>query len=152
MNTHELKEYAISYLDEGLNVLPCYKKDKCPRYPWSGYQHGMISETKLESLFQQNYDSICLITGKISGNLEVIDFDQQGKAYPMWKEKANQMIKNSRNKQKGISWIERYGIEEANRRRQNLIMKVIGLGREGRNEKTILDNIEIKTSNSNIMF
>lgn len=61
------------------------------------------------------------------------------------KEKATQMIERSRNKQKGISWEIRYGLENAQKRRTHFL-KIIApyFGRPGRNEKLILDIIEKK--------
>ena len=66
-----MKEYAKKYLDAGINVIPT-KPDKAPAIPsWTGLQKELIT---VNGQFDDAY-GIGLICGKISGNLEVLDFD-----------------------------------------------------------------------------
>ena len=59
------------------------------------------------------------------------------------KEKALQMIESSRKKQLDISWEERYGKEEAKKRKERFIKKILSYGGgKGKNETTILNFIE----------
>lgn len=58
------------YLDLGLNVIPI-GETKMPTIPWKPYQENMVA---IQSF---NSPNLGLITGKISGNLEVIDLDQK---------------------------------------------------------------------------
>jgi hypothetical protein len=64
-----MKEAAQKYLKYGFNPIPV-NQDKTPACDWKHWQKNKISELGLFTT-----DSIALICGKISDNLEVLDFD-----------------------------------------------------------------------------
>lgn len=79
---------AKSYLASGLSVLPARKETKRPAIgAWSLYQDRLPFASELERFNMNIYDGICVICGKVSGNLEVIDFDCGGEAFPAWAKK-----------------------------------------------------------------
>lgn len=70
-------EYAIKAAQCGLCVLPP-KEDgsKAPYEPWKKYQSAMPTEDKLQQWFvKRKLSGMGFVTGAISGNLEVMDFD-----------------------------------------------------------------------------
>jgi len=86
-------EHALALLNEKLTVLPCFKKDKHPVYPWKKYQKEPPTRSTLHRLFNKEAfgaDAICFITGRSSGNLEFIDFDQKGRLYKPWAKKVRE--------------------------------------------------------------
>ena len=77
---------ALNYLAAGLSVLPARKKEKCPAFKWKEYQERIPTECEVMTWFANNHDAICIVCGKVSGNLEVIDFDNHGELFPKWKD------------------------------------------------------------------
>ena len=78
------KETALKFLAAGLAVLPADKTLKRPVMAWKNYQEHRPVTANVERWFSDRHNAICLICGKVSGNLEVIDFDQHGELYPAW--------------------------------------------------------------------
>lgn len=79
MNKIELiKKYVYEY---GLNVLPTVAKSKAPEgATWKEYQNRLINEDEIESKFKNvDFESVRMgiVCGKISGGLEVLDFDNK---------------------------------------------------------------------------
>jgi hypothetical protein len=85
----DLRETAKSYINAGINSLPAIVKpdEKRPLVQWTPYQYKMVRLDEVDSLFRNHY-GICVVCGEISGGLEIIDFDMQGKCYEQW---ANQI-------------------------------------------------------------
>ena len=80
-------EKAKAYLMAGLSVLPANKAQKRPRLPrWNEFQTRLPTEEEVRRWFAEPREAQCLVCGKVSGNLEVIDFDNQGELYARWKE------------------------------------------------------------------
>jgi len=78
---------AINYLRAGLSVLPANRAQKRPCLPrWSEFQARLPTEPEVCRWFAGSHDAICIVCGKVSGNLEVIDFDNHGELFPTWKE------------------------------------------------------------------
>lgn len=78
---------AINYLRAGLSVLPANRAQKRPCLPrWSEFQARLPTEPEVCRWFANRSDAICIVCGKVSGNLEVIDFDNHGELFPKWKE------------------------------------------------------------------
>ena len=74
---------AQAYLDAGLCVLPAIRAEKRPAIgKWKQFQQRIPSLAEL-SAWQWN-DGLCIICGKVSGNLEIIDFDGGGELLPAW--------------------------------------------------------------------
>lgn len=88
---NSLYDEAKQLLNEGFCVLPCIAIKKHPEYSWKLFQKLRPNEQQLLNYFISNedHDAICFLTGKISGNLEVIDFDLHGELYPKWAELVN---------------------------------------------------------------
>lgn len=79
-------ETAKKYLSCGLSVLPAIKEQKRPCIgSWKEYQNRLPTAGELAVWFSDERNSICVVTGKVSGNLEIIDFDNGGQQYPAWK-------------------------------------------------------------------
>ena len=77
---------ALNYLAAGLSVLPARKKEKCPAFKWKEYQERLPTACEITAWFANNHDAVCIVCGKVSGNLEVIDFDNHGELFPKWKD------------------------------------------------------------------
>ena len=68
-------ETARAYLDAGLCPLPAILAEKRPNLSgWKQYQKRRPTEHQLRQWFT-NPQPICLLTGAVSGNLEMLDFD-----------------------------------------------------------------------------
>ena len=78
------KETALNYLAAGLAVLPADKTQKRPTMAWKDYQERRPTECEVNAWFCNQHDAICLVCGKTSGNLEVIDFDNHGELFDAW--------------------------------------------------------------------
>lgn len=72
----EIKDKAKEYLKAQLSVIPT-KEDKLPALPsWKPYQSQRIKADEVEGLFTgANVKGLAIISGAISGGLEVIDVD-----------------------------------------------------------------------------
>ena len=78
---------AINYLRAGLSVLPANRAQKRPCLPrWSKFQTRLPTEPEVRRWFAEPPDAVCVVCGEVSGNLEVLDFDNHGEQFPMWKE------------------------------------------------------------------
>ena len=76
---------AKKYLSNNLAVLPASATEKRPvTNSWKQYQEKLPTELEVSTWFSNRYDAICVLTGPVSGNLECIDFDNHGEAYPKW--------------------------------------------------------------------
>ncbi len=67
-----MKNIVNEYLKQGFNPIPV-NNDKTPACDWKYFQENYINDIKLFTT-----DSIAIICGKISHNLEVLDFDNHG--------------------------------------------------------------------------
>ena len=88
------KETALKFLAAGLAVLPADKTLKRPVMAWKNYQEHRPITADVERWFSDRHNAICLICGKVSGNLEVIDFDQHGELYPAWEAQIPSALKS----------------------------------------------------------
>lgn len=78
-------ESSKCYLNAGLSILPAKRADKRPCIgSWKQYQQRLPTRTELDAWFSNPQDGICIITGQISGNLEIIDFDNGGELFDAW--------------------------------------------------------------------
>lgn len=87
-------DVAVEYGKAGLSVLPASKQQKRPLVAqWKDYQTHQNSEAQIRALWQRfEPDALCIVCGKISGNLEVIDFDNGGELYEAWKQEIPQEL------------------------------------------------------------
>jgi len=80
-----MDKIAIKYLKAGLSVLPARRVEKRPAIGgWKDYQNRLPSEQEAAEWLKENHDAICIVTGKVSGNAEILDFDNQGELYDAW--------------------------------------------------------------------
>lgn len=73
----DLLNVALTYRQAGLQAVPS-KEGKRPVSNWRDLQHGLLTEQGLIDLFNDNQRDVAgvgIITGKVSGGLEVIDVD-----------------------------------------------------------------------------
>ena len=83
-----MRETAKRYLDAGLCALPAMRKQKRPAVgSWKDYQNKLPDEDTFDKWFKRKHDAVCVLTGKSSGNLELIDFDQGGELFGPWSDK-----------------------------------------------------------------
>ncbi|MCC7407529.1 MAG: AAA family ATPase [Phycisphaeraceae bacterium] len=88
-----LRDAAMRYVRAGLAVLPASREEKRPALPrgagWKPYQQRLPTEAEVAAWFgqvtgQSGPDALCLVTGSVSGNLELIDFDGGGELFAEW--------------------------------------------------------------------
>lgn len=75
----------------GISVLPiCANGTKRPALDsWREYQQRHASETEVEQWFATNKPGIAFVTGRVSGNLEVLDFDNYA-TFEAWRNHMQQ--------------------------------------------------------------
>lgn len=79
-----LNRVATEYLEAGLCVLPAILEEKRPSLPgWKHYQQRLPTQQQIESWFRDG-GALCVLTGAVSGNLELIDFDHGGELFDAW--------------------------------------------------------------------
>ncbi len=83
-------QYAIrSYRRAGLSVLPAIPVQKRPALSgWKRYQQQLPSDAEVEAWAANKLGGLCLVCGRVSGNLELIDFDHGGQFYGPWCERV----------------------------------------------------------------
>lgn len=82
---------AKSYLNNGLSVLPAIKSQKRPNLSsWDVYKKQLPTDKDLSVWFNNNCSGVCIVCGEVSGNLEIIDFDEKGIAFAPWTDKVKQ--------------------------------------------------------------
>lgn len=83
--SNELQQTALLYLQQGLCILPAKRQKKHPAVgSWKQYQTRLPTQTEVHAWFSNAQDGLCIIAGKISGNLEIIDFDNGGELFDAW--------------------------------------------------------------------
>ena len=78
VNKDSIFQVAFEYIRSGLSVIPIRTDgSKSPAIPtWKPFQDRLPNVGELRSFFFQKHVGIAIICGKVSGNLEVLDFDQ----------------------------------------------------------------------------
>ncbi len=78
-------DVALTYLQAGLCILPANLQEKRPTLKgWKSFQTHRPIELQVRQWFGPQTDAICIITGAISGNLEVLDFDCEASQFDDW--------------------------------------------------------------------
>ena len=78
-------DVALTYLQAGLCVLPADLQAKRPTLKgWKSFQSHRPIELQVRQRFGPQTDAICIVTGTISGNLEVLDFDCEASQFEDW--------------------------------------------------------------------
>ncbi len=83
---------AAAYAHGGLSVIPTLP-DKRPACQWKIYTERIMSDREIEVNFRFA-SGIGIACGKVSGNLELLDFDDGGSAFAPWLEKVPPYIRN----------------------------------------------------------
>ena len=83
---------AVAFAHGGLSPIPTLP-DKRPACPWKVYTERVMSDREIEVHFR-NASGIGIVCGKVSGNLELLDFDDGGSAFEPWLEKVPPYIRN----------------------------------------------------------
>lgn len=79
---------AMRYRTAGLCALPAHRCEKRPSVStWKEYQSRLPESDEITSWFSNGCDAVCLVAGSVSGNLELIDFDQGGELFEAWSRK-----------------------------------------------------------------
>jgi Protein of unknown function (DUF3987) len=65
-------------------VLPAITREKRPAIQWKKYQDQLPKITDVNRWFSGKVDALCVVTGKVSGNLELLDFDHGGDLFERW--------------------------------------------------------------------
>ena len=85
---------AKLYLTYMLCVLPAEKATKRPTLPsWKAYQDRLPTESEWD-MWEKTATGLCIITGKISGYLLVIDFDDHGSCFQAWCQLIPEELRN----------------------------------------------------------
>jgi len=75
---------ALAYRDAGLCVLPARLDQKRPVVAsWKQYQQRLPTDIEVRAWFSNGH-AMCILTGAVSGNLEMLDFDAGGALYDRW--------------------------------------------------------------------
>ena len=81
---------AMAYLAAGLSCLPAAKAKKRPAIGgWKTWQMRLPTKVEVKAWFSNPHDAICVVSGKVSGNLECMDFDQHGELFAAWMDKID---------------------------------------------------------------
>ena len=84
-DSDQLLRSALAYQQQGLSALPAIRQQKRPALPgWKNYQTRIPSDRQLHDWFTKPHDAICVVTGGVSGNLEMLDFDRGGDRFDAW--------------------------------------------------------------------
>ena len=70
-------DYAKYYVEHGLSVIPLKPRSKEPAIRWKKYQEEPPSQEELKKWFEGRKTNIAIVTGRVSGNLVVLDFDSK---------------------------------------------------------------------------
>jgi hypothetical protein len=82
-----MHEVALRLREAGLCVLPARVDQKRTTLSrWKPYQEQLPSSQEIDRWFGSGVDACCLLTGAVSGNLELLDFDCAGEAFAVWSE------------------------------------------------------------------
>lgn len=83
-------ETAESYRAAGLACLPATRSRKRPSIGgWKTWQTRLPTAVEVKAWFSNPHDAICVVSGKVSGNLECMDFDNHGELFAAWMERID---------------------------------------------------------------
>jgi putative DNA primase/helicase len=82
-----LVNVANNLLSANLSACPAVAADKFPTgVSWGEFQQRRMGLSEVAKFFH-GADAICIICGAVSGDLEVLDFDDRGSRYEAWRHK-----------------------------------------------------------------
>lgn len=89
---NEVLNTAFCYAEAGLSVIPVRTDGtKAPAVNWKSYQSRIADTRTIKSWFCTDSYGIAIVTGRVSGNLEVIDFDDST-CFKPWRKLAEQLL------------------------------------------------------------
>jgi len=84
-DSNNILKAALVYRDAGLCVLPAKLVEKRPAVAtWKQYQKRLPTPVEIEAWFANGGNALCILTGAVSGNNEMIDFDAGGAMFDRW--------------------------------------------------------------------
>lgn len=90
-------EILLSYQNNSLSILPTKGKVSSLK-TWKAYQAILPSEDDIKKWYNEGrFSEVAVITGKVSGNLEALDFDNKDKEFPAEKnfQEFKELVENS---------------------------------------------------------
>jgi Bifunctional DNA primase/polymerase, N-terminal len=82
---NQIVKAALTYARSGLSVVAT-GKNKIPLNPWKHLQNEIPSEESIKADFSKPGTCVAIITGRVSGNVETIDFDFNAEKFSPWKD------------------------------------------------------------------
>lgn len=80
----QVRRAAKAYAEAGRSVVMCWGTGEEPKKPTHGWKEFESRCQTPEEIDRQDGGAVALICGKVSGNLECIDFDDKGSRYVLW--------------------------------------------------------------------
>ena len=77
---------AHRYLTAGLAGLPARRAEKRPTISWKPFQTRLPTAAELDAWFASDPSALCVLAGQVSGQLEIIDFDNRAELFERWAE------------------------------------------------------------------
>ncbi|MCD6562670.1 MAG: bifunctional DNA primase/polymerase [Thermoproteales archaeon] len=90
--TANIEFFLKLYIDKGLSIIPLGYKSKRPVTDWKRYQYTRPSREELEKWFSDGRKNIGIVTGRVSNNLVVIDFDDAN-VFQEWKNSLSEDLR-----------------------------------------------------------
>jgi hypothetical protein len=89
-----MQETILEYVASGLSVIPTHPVLKNPRIgSWTVFQTDRPTPEQVKKWFSNGNDySPGIITGTVSGNLELLDFDENARQFHIWKELVHEQL------------------------------------------------------------
>jgi len=92
-HNNNLLDAALKYSEAGLSIIPCHKESKAPTLrEWKPYQSRIADPKTIRQWFSSKGKdkALAVICGKVSGNLEVLDFDCEGDLLNPFSQQVNE--------------------------------------------------------------
>ena len=83
---------ASAYIRAGLSAIPT-ASDKRPSCAWRPFTSRKMSDREIETFFVRA-EGIGIVCGKVSGNLELLDFDDAGSRFEPWLAKVPRYLQD----------------------------------------------------------
>jgi hypothetical protein len=87
--SNSILQAAIDYRKAGLSTIPTLPETKQPTVPWKDFQDRKPTEDELCEMFKKA-KALGIVTGKVSGNMEILDFDNKAELFAVFAEIVNQ--------------------------------------------------------------
>jgi putative DNA primase/helicase len=93
-STHLTRLHAVDFRAAGLAVIPLrLDGSKAPAVPWAKYQSQPPTPSQTEQWFLNKPRGAAVICGRVSGGLEVLDFDAEAdRVFPAWSELVGEVL------------------------------------------------------------